>query len=60
MLYLAARALTNREIADDLGISEKTIKNHLSAVYDKLGIHKRLELISFINSIRLGDTTEVL
>jgi len=31
-------------VADELGISEHTLRNHLSAIYHKLGVHRRLEL----------------
>lgn len=31
-------------IATDLGISENTLRNHLTVIYDKLAIHNRLEL----------------
>ncbi len=34
----------NKEIAATLAISEKTVKNHLSNVFDKLGVKDRLEL----------------
>jgi DNA-binding CsgD family transcriptional regulator/tetratricopeptide (TPR) repeat protein len=41
---LAARGLTNREIADRLYISEKAVEYHLSHVFGKLGIRSRREL----------------
>jgi two-component system, NarL family, nitrate/nitrite response regulator NarL len=34
----------NREIAQTLSISEQTVKNHLRAIYDKVGVSDRLEL----------------
>ena len=34
----------NREIAQNLKISEQTVKNHLRAIYDKVGVSDRLEL----------------
>lgn len=34
----------NREIAQELHITEQTVKNHLRAVYDKVGVSDRLEL----------------
>ncbi len=34
----------NREIAQTLSISEQTVKNHLRAIYDKIGVSDRLEL----------------
>ncbi|HEX8866464.1 MAG TPA: helix-turn-helix transcriptional regulator [Lentzea sp.] len=41
---LAARGLTNREIASSLVISVRTVDNHLSNAYAKLGIATRGEL----------------
>ena len=43
VLMLAARALSNREIAGHLHLSETTVKRHLSNVYRKLGVHTRAE-----------------
>lgn len=42
---------SSREIALELGISEHTARNHLKAIYSKLGIHSAKELIA-----RLGPT----
>ncbi|MGH9452987.1 MAG: response regulator transcription factor [Terriglobia bacterium] len=39
--------LRNREIAEQLSISEQTVKNHLRAVYDKVGVSDRLELVLY-------------
>ncbi|GLV47101.1 hypothetical protein TJA_02760 [Thermus sp. LT1-2-5] len=41
---LAALGLTNEEIARELGISVKTVKAHLSLVFQKLGVRKRSQL----------------
>ena len=41
---LAARGLTNKEIATSLVISARTVDNHLSSIYAKLGIATRGEL----------------
>jgi DNA-binding NarL/FixJ family response regulator len=38
---------TNRDVARQLGVTEQTIKNHLSHIYDKLGVSNRLELALF-------------
>ena len=39
-----ARGRTNREVAEDLGISEQTVKNQLTVVFQKLHVKNRLEL----------------
>jgi DNA-binding NarL/FixJ family response regulator len=36
---------SNREVADLLFISERTVKAHLSAVYEKIGVRDRLQLV---------------
>lgn len=38
---------TNKVIADKLGLQEQTVKNHLSSIFDKLGVANRLELALF-------------
>lgn len=38
---------TNRQMAHRLRISENTLRNHLSSIYDKLGVRNRLELLKF-------------
>ena len=43
VLMLVARALSNREIAESLHLSETTVKRHLSNVYKKLGVSTRAE-----------------
>jgi DNA-binding NarL/FixJ family response regulator len=40
-----AEGLTNREIAERLGLSQHTIKNHMFRIFDKLGVSSRLELM---------------
>jgi DNA-binding NarL/FixJ family response regulator len=39
--------LNNPEIANKLGISQDTVKQHLTAVFDKCGVSTRLELAMF-------------
>ena len=42
---LLAKGLTNRQIADKLYVSEGTVKNYISSIYDKTGIHDRVKLV---------------
>ena len=41
---LIAEGYSNRQIADKLYISEGTVKNYISNIYDKTGIHDRVKL----------------
>lgn len=43
---LVRRGLTNREIADDLVVSERTVETHVSHVLRKLGHRNRRELLA--------------
>lgn len=49
---LAAKGASNQGIASDCDISERTVKAHLSAVFDKLGISDRLQLALKVHGIQ--------
>lgn len=46
---LLAKGLNNKQISETLFISEGTVKNYISSIYDKTGIHDRAKLIVAIN-----------
>ena len=52
VLHLLIKGYTNKEIANDLFISEKTVKSHLNKVFKKLNVSRRLEAI--ICAIKIG------
>ena len=41
VLALVAEGKTNKEIAEQMGLSDKTVKNYLSSVFEKLKIKRR-------------------
>ena len=47
VLALIADGLSNARIAERLQIGEKTVRNHTSNVFDKLGVRSRAEAIVF-------------
>jgi pimeloyl-ACP methyl ester carboxylesterase/DNA-binding CsgD family transcriptional regulator len=47
VLTLMAEGLGNAEIAERLEISEKTVRNHASNIFDKLGVWSRAQAIVF-------------
>ncbi|HET6868521.1 MAG TPA: LuxR C-terminal-related transcriptional regulator [Solirubrobacteraceae bacterium] len=55
MLDGIAEGLTNREIAERLFLSEKTIKNNVSRLLSKLGMERRTQAAVFGAEAR-GDT----
>ena len=47
VLKLMADGLSNADIAAELQISDKTVRNHASNVFDKLGVWSRAQAIVF-------------
>lgn len=47
VLALIAEGLSNAEIGERLSISEKTVRNHISNLFDKLGVWTRAQAIVF-------------
>jgi two-component system response regulator NreC len=52
VLGLLAHGHTNREVADQLSLSVKTVETHRARLSDKLGLHSRADLVRF--AIELG------
>ena len=47
----ASRGSSNKEIARVMGITERTVKAHLSAVFEKLGVRDRMQLALLVNGV---------
>lgn len=54
VLRLVARAMTNREIAETLVISEQTVKNHLKNIVQKLHLKNRVDLAVYARRVGLN------
>ncbi|HEX2979134.1 MAG TPA: response regulator transcription factor, partial [Anaerolineaceae bacterium] len=46
VLRLLAEGLDNPRIAETLSIAEGTVKNHVTNIYEKLGVHSRAEAVA--------------
>ncbi|MBK5307164.1 MAG: response regulator transcription factor [Frankiaceae bacterium] len=53
ILELIGEGLTNREIGQQLFLSEKTVKNYVSNVLGKLGLHRRTQVAVLATHVRL-------
>jgi DNA-binding NarL/FixJ family response regulator len=52
VLALVAQGFTNREIAERLVLSEHTARNHISRIFEKLGLSRRSEAAAY--ATRMG------
>lgn len=50
---LVTRGMRNRKVADQLFLSEGTVRNHLTVIFRKLGLADRCELIAYAHDRRL-------
>jgi two-component system nitrate/nitrite response regulator NarL len=55
VIVAVADGATNRAIAEQLGLSDQTVKNHLSHIYDKVGVSSRLELAIYAIHHKLAE-----
>lgn len=58
VLRLVAKGMSNREIAEELYISENTVKNHVRNILEKLHLHNRMEAVIYAVKERLLDIHE--
>ena len=58
VLRLVVAGKSNRAIADALGLSEKTVINHLTAIFQKTGCDNRAAAVAF--AFRHGLAQELL
>ena len=54
VLLLLARGYTNRQIAEEMNLSTRTIEGHRASLVNKLGISSRVELMNYVEEHGLG------
>jgi two-component system response regulator DevR len=54
VLFLVSQGKSNREIAEVLVLSEKTVRNHVSNLLNKLGLSNRIELATYAVKHRIA------
>ncbi len=59
VLALLLQGMTNKQIAQTLGIEEDTVKKHLQHVYDKLAVRRRALLMIAVPARSRADTPSV-
>lgn len=50
VLDLIGEGLSNREIGERLGVAEKTVKNHITALLSKMGLQRRTQVAAWVAS----------
>ena len=58
LVSLVTDGLTNRQVADRMGLSAKTVEVYLSRIYRKAGLRSRVELAVAVRDGRLGALAE--
>jgi hypothetical protein len=54
VVEIAAQGYTNKQIADQLGLSEHTVKNYLFRIFEKLRVSNRIELLFLLEQNNLN------
>ena len=55
VLGLVAQGRLNKQIADALGIQERTVKAHMTAIFERLGVRNRTQAGVLLRSLELAD-----
>lgn len=52
VLDLIGEGMSNREIAERLGVAEKTVKNHITSLLAKMGLQRRTQVVAWATQRR--------
>ncbi|HPZ22026.1 MAG TPA: AAA family ATPase [Bacillota bacterium] len=53
VLNLIAQGMSNKEIAAELGITINTVKGYIKIIYDKLGVHRRVQAVDKARELKI-------
>jgi DNA-binding NarL/FixJ family response regulator len=59
VLMMLSEGLLNKQIAYELGVSEATVKAHVSAILQKLGVESRTQAVIVASKIEVGQWSHV-
>jgi len=58
VLALVAEGLLNKQIADRLGVQERTVKAHLTSIFERLGVRNRTQASVILRELELSDPSK--
>ena len=58
VLALVAQGLLNKQIADRLGVQERTVKAHLTSIFERLGVRNRTQASVILRELELSDPSK--
>jgi len=60
VLVLVAEGQLNKQIADVLSIQERTVKAHLTSIFEKLGVRNRTQASAILHQLETGDPARLV
>lgn len=55
VLTLVAQGQTYRQVAETIGIAERTVKYHMAEILDRLHLNNRAQVIAYAARLRLAE-----
>jgi DNA-binding CsgD family transcriptional regulator len=60
VLEMVVRGMTNANIASEIGISERAVEQHVSAIFDRVGVENRAALVARVMKAEAGRPRSLL